>query len=96
MRFAHTVLAAVCLLAVCACDDGGANWLRQVTTDPDWDWDPQWSPDGTTIAFGSERSGSWDIWTVPAGGGTCTRITTDPADDSDTSWSNDRPPIAYE
>ena len=36
----------------------------QITSHPDYDDGPAWSPDGTTIAFVSTRSGNFDIWTV--------------------------------
>jgi dipeptidyl aminopeptidase/acylaminoacyl peptidase len=60
---------------------GPTDWLWQVTTDPADDASPAWSPDGTTLAFSSIRSGNLDIWTIPAAGGTATQITTDPGYD---------------
>lgn len=37
---------------------------------------PSWSPDGTRLAFGSTRSGRWQIWTMSAAtGGSLVRIT---------------------
>lgn len=51
-----------------ACDiwamsvDGGNR--VPITTHPDYDDGPAWSPDGRTIAFVSTRSGNFDIWTV--------------------------------
>ncbi|MBZ0268454.1 DPP IV N-terminal domain-containing protein [bacterium] len=38
----------------------------QVTTDPGTDLHPTWSPDGTQLAFLSNRSGNNDIWVIPA------------------------------
>ncbi len=35
-----------------------------------------WSPDGKTLAFCGERQGEFDIYTIPAKGGTETRLTT--------------------
>ncbi len=35
-----------------------------------------WSPDGKTLAFVGQRSGEFDIYTVPVEGGTQTRLTT--------------------
>lgn len=35
-----------------------------------------WSPDGKTLAFCGERGGKFDIYTIPADGGTETRLTT--------------------
>ena len=34
-----------------------------------------WSPDGKTLAYCAERNGEFDIYTIPAGGGTETRLT---------------------
>jgi len=36
---------------------------------------PRWSRDGRWIYFGSNRSGSWQIWKVPSEGGKETQIT---------------------
>ncbi len=35
-----------------------------------------WSPDGRTLAYCGERGGEFDIYTIPAEGGTETRLTT--------------------
>jgi tricorn protease len=32
------------------------------------DYHPRWSPDGSEIAFTSDRSGNLDIWIMPAPG----------------------------
>src|SRR5262249_12423618 len=40
----------------------------QVTKDPAHDWQPAWSPDGSQIAFRSERGGG-GLFVVPALGG---------------------------
>ena len=37
---------------------------------------PVWSADGTRIVFASNRSGDWEIYSVPAGGGSATRLLT--------------------
>ena len=54
--------------------DGGS--ARQITTNPAYDSDPMWTPDGKTIVFSSYREKSKDIFTVPAKGGVPSRVTT--------------------
>ncbi|MBZ4321429.1 amidohydrolase family protein [Streptomyces huiliensis] len=78
------------LLAVCAYRGGGFHiWtlrpdgtgLRQLTDGPWDDRGPSWSPDGTRIAFASERQGDpvagspYRIWTVDVRTGVLTRVT---------------------
>ena len=68
--------------------------LVQVTSDPNLKSRPSWSPDGTRIAFARlNESGVFDVWEVPALGGTARRLilnATDPA------WSPDGQSLAYE
>lgn len=50
---------------------------RQLTHDKANDFGLEWSPDGQTIAFVSDRENSTgDIWTISAAGGTAKRLTT--------------------
>ncbi|MFN8061167.1 MAG: gamma-glutamyltransferase [Vicinamibacterales bacterium] len=51
--------------------------------------DPAWSRDGTRIAFAANRGDGYDIFTVPAGGGTPTRVTTLTGDERWPSWTSD-------
>ena len=37
---------------------------------------PVWSRDGTRVLFASNRSGDWEIWSVPPAGGPATRLLT--------------------
>ena len=41
---------------------------RQLTDDIHKDRDPAWSPDGKQIAFFSDRSGSYEVWTIQTDG----------------------------
>jgi dipeptidyl aminopeptidase/acylaminoacyl peptidase len=50
---------------------------------------PQWSPDGSTIAYVSERSGRWAVHLVGAGGNGERQLTTDEADWSELRWHPD-------
>lgn len=51
---------------------------------------PRWSPDGTRIAFKSNRgSGNYDVWVMDANGANPVRITDHPANDHDPVWMPD-------
>ena len=60
--------------------DGGH--ARQITTNPAYDTDPMWSPDGESIIFASYRNKSKDIYSVPAKGGAPTRLTSHPGNET--------------
>src|SRR5438093_13225335 len=52
---------------VWAIDADGTDLIR-LTHCPGPDFDPSWSPDGTQIAFRSERSGQPEVWVMNADG----------------------------
>ena len=52
-------------------DADGGNPTR-LTNNAANDWDPAWSPDGSQIAFISDREGNFDIYMVGANGGSPT------------------------
>ena len=56
--------------------DSNGGQARQLTTNPAYDYMPVWSPDGSQIAFASNREGSFDVYVVEAKGGTPRRLTT--------------------
>lgn len=62
---------------------------QQLTTNPDDDFFPRWSPDGSQIAFSSRRNGDRDIYIMDANGDNVTRITTTPGNDSNPIWAMD-------
>src|SRR5215216_7264195 len=65
----------------------GSNQTR-LTDNPAWDSLPSWSPDGTLIAFYSERDVGGDIYIMNAADGSNPiRLTDNPAWDSFPSWS---------
>ncbi|MGH6681123.1 MAG: hypothetical protein ACREDL_19845, partial [Bradyrhizobium sp.] len=68
---------------------------RAVTSHPAHDISPIFSPDGRTLAFSSNRHGSYDIDTVPLQGGRPTRLTTDSAADMVCGWSPDGKNILF-
>jgi len=68
----------------------GSNQTR-LTDDAGTDWYPSWSPDGTKIAFTSDRDGNDDIYVMYADGSNIiqtsrTRLTDNPAMDTNPSW----------
>jgi Tol biopolymer transport system component len=65
--------------------------LTQLTDSPEPDFDPSWSPDGTRVAFRSERSGHEEIWLMNADGSDQRRL----ADGLSPAWSPDGSGIAY-
>ena len=53
--------------------EGGS--ARRLTTEPFENNIPSWSRDGKWIYFSSDRTGTWQIWKVPAGGGNAVQVT---------------------
>ena len=67
--------------------------LVRITGDRNLKARPRWSPDGQRIAYARlNEGGLWDIWIVPALGGTPRRILTSA---SDPAWSPDGRLLAY-
>lgn len=62
--------------------DAEGGLARQITTNPAYDTDPMWTPDGYAIVFASYREKSKDIFKVPAAGGTPVRLTSHPANET--------------
>ncbi|MCC6348209.1 MAG: PD40 domain-containing protein [Candidatus Eisenbacteria bacterium] len=50
---------------------------------------PVWSPDGSKIAFASDRDGNFDVFVMPSEGGEATRLTFHSSDETPTSFAPD-------
>ncbi len=67
----------------------------RLTTNPASDFDPTWSPDGSHIAFRSQRDGNDEIYVMNTDG-TCQRnLTNDIVNDWSPAWSPDGKHIAF-
>lgn len=62
---------------------------HRLTTLPSYESNPVWSPDGTKIAFASDRHGNFDVFIMDAGGGEATRLTSNSASEIPESFSPD-------
>ncbi len=47
----------------------------QLTTQSSYEYNPVWSPDGSQIAFASDRNGNFDVFIMPSTGGSAKRLT---------------------
>lgn len=56
---------------------------------------PTWSPDGSALAFQSNRDGHWKIWVIGANGENPHALSSDPFDEREPSWSPDGKSIAF-
>ena len=79
-------------LWVMSSDDTG---LKQLTTDGANDMRPTWSPDGSRIAFVSDRDGNTEIYVMNADGTGQTNITNDTTTDDNPAWSPDGNTILF-
>ncbi|HSG28336.1 MAG TPA: hypothetical protein VLA34_07630, partial [Candidatus Krumholzibacterium sp.] len=61
---------------------------RRITIHEAYETHPRWSPDGTQIAFSSNRYGNYDVYSVPFDGGMPNRLTWHSAADEVTDWSS--------
>ena len=53
----------------------GGGEARRLTASEAYECQPIWSPDGSKIAYASDRNGGFDVYVVPAKGGEALRLT---------------------
>ena len=73
--------------------DGGE--AKRLTTGIGSETDPQFSPDGSMIAFTGEYDGNTDVFVIPSMGGEPKRLTFHPSNDSVQGWTNDGKQILF-
>jgi Tol biopolymer transport system component len=73
----------------------GSSVVTQLTNDSSQNAMPSISPDGSRVAFCSDRSGNWDIYVMSTKGGPAVQITSDGANDLHPSWSPDGMRMAF-
>jgi tricorn protease len=82
---------------------GGDLWVvsrnggdaRRLTSTPEMETDPAFSPDGTRIAFSRTSGGNTDVCVVPAIGGEPKRLTFHPSTDRVKGWTPDGARIVF-
>jgi len=68
---------------------------KRLTSGPYDDMEPQWSHDGTKVAFSSDRNGNFDVWILDVASGAVRSLTKDTAQDHAPAWSPDDSEIAF-
>jgi Tol biopolymer transport system component len=69
--------------------------LVRLTRTPSYDGDPTWAPNGSKIAFVSDRAGSSDVWIMNSDGSAQVRLTKTMDADDRPAWSPDSSRIAF-
>src|ERR1051326_1981618 len=73
----------------------GGGEMRQLTNSPKHDRHPRWSPDGKSIAFESNRGGSFQIYIQPVAAGEAKQLTSISTEANQAVWSPDGKTIAF-
>jgi Tol biopolymer transport system component len=68
---------------------------RNLTQDPGFDAFPAWSPDGTQIAFHSDRDGDYDIYLINTDGTGLVQLTDTAGTDGSPTWAPNGQRLAF-
>jgi Tol biopolymer transport system component len=71
------------------------NEITQLTDESGFSMHPSWSPDGTRIAFMSDRDGDWEIYLMNTDGTGITQLTQNSNSDRFPAWSPDGSIIVF-
>ncbi len=77
-------------------ENAQAGDIQPLTNDEGDDLSPAWSPDGTQIAFSSDRDGDWEIYVMNANGSNIRQLTDNDIIDSKPTWSPDGRKIGFD
>jgi TolB protein len=66
-----------------------------LTDDASRDVFPRWSPDGSSIAFASDRDGDLDLYLMAPDGSDIRQLTSDQGDEWLPAWAPDGRRVAY-
>ena len=69
--------------------------VQRLTDNKARDVYPRFSPDGSLIAFSSNRDGNYDVFVVPVTGGRPRQFTFHTADDNVVGWSPDGKKVMF-
>jgi serine/threonine protein kinase len=69
--------------------------LTQLTSDPGYEGEPTFSPDGERLAYVSDRTGNFEIYIKQVSAGPHVNLTNDPTDDVQPAFSPDGKQIAF-
>ena len=81
----HALRSAVVAVAICA---AGLHGQDRPAREAQY-YNPAWSPDGRSIAFESDRDGTFAVYVVAADGSGLTKLTPAGVEDSQPGWSPD-------
>ena len=66
-----------------------------VTTEPSQEWGCSWAPDGARVAFHSDRSGNWELYSAKPDGTDVRQLTDDDGIDQWPRWSPNGTQLAW-